>query len=203
MTQKTRIILFLSFAILCFCTFTVFSFLAEIHKMRRLPVIGQVGDFSLTDANGQTFTSTDLEHKVWVADFFFTTCSDICPMLSKHMAFLSESFKNKSGAIALVSFTVNPEVDSPEVLRNYAKKYPSSSKEKAEENWHFLTGSREAITEIARKGFKLGSIEEPIFHSSSFTLVDRYGFIRGYYDGTTTEGVDKLMKDARKLIKEK
>ena len=148
--------------------------------------------FALKDSTGREFNSGELKGKVWVASFFFATCSDICPRISENMAFLSRTFKEVEN-ITLVSMTVNPEQDSPEVLARYAKNFGN------QKNWHFLTGTRSAITGVAVNSFKLGDIKEPVFHSASLPLVDAQGFIRGYYDGTKEEEVDRLLKDAAHL----
>jgi protein SCO1/2 len=162
----------------------------------KMPVIGRVGDFTLLDTNGNDFSLSKLKGKVWVVDFFFTTCSDICPMMTKHMAQISRSFELLSD-IALVSITVNPENDTPGVLKEYAQK------QKANKQWHFLTGTREEITDLMINHFKIGAKEEPIFHSSYFALVDRYGMIRGYYEGTDQEAINRLFKDVSRVLKER
>jgi protein SCO1/2 len=181
--------------IFLFLFFTLYFFKQEFERPK-LPLISPVKPFTLTDQNQKQVGLKNLHGRVWVASFFFTTCGDICPMMSKHMASLSRTFEG-APSVALVSISVNPEFDTPEVLNSYAKKYD------ARKNWFFLTGSREEISEIALNSFKLGSIEEPVFHSSYFTLVDRSGFIRGYYDGTKTEDIQKLFKEAARLIKER
>ena len=196
MKSKNILVGFTLFLILSLSlTFAVFSFIKE-SPSPPLPILGQVQDFILKDATGQRFHSDQLRGKVWIASFFFTTCSDICPVISKNMAALSRSFEKVKGVV-LVSITVNPEQDSPQALTLYAKKYRGDRK-----NWYFLTGSRGAITEVVVDSFKVGDIKEPVFHSVSFPLVDTKGFIRGYYDGTKQEEVDRLLKDAVRLVKE-
>lgn len=176
--------------------FTLFSFIKET-KAPPLPLLGEVHPFLLKDSVGQEFHSEkNLRGKVWIAAFFFTTCSDICPVLSKNMASLSRAFEKVEG-IHLVSITVNPEQDSPETLTRYAQTFQGNQK-----NWHFLTGPRETITQVAVGSFKLGDIQEPVFHSGSFPLVDSRGFIRGYYDGTKEKEVNRLFQDAVRLVKE-
>ena len=93
---------------------------------------------------------------------------------------------------------MNPEFDSPQILKNYQDQFKSIA-----DNWHLLTGKREEIKEIALNSFKLGKIDEPIFHSPHFTLIDRHGSIRGYYKGTEKQEIDKLFADAAKLVKER
>ncbi|HLF17874.1 MAG TPA: SCO family protein [Candidatus Omnitrophota bacterium] len=193
--NKILTIILISLAIILFLAFTVYSFVKETQK-KSLPILGQVLDLTLTNDKGEPYRLRSLTGKVWVADFFFTTCSDICPMMTKHMAALSRSFE-QINKIRLVSITVNPEYDTANVLAEYAKKQNATDK------WLFLTGERQQITDLVVKSFKLGSMDEPIFHSSYFSLVDKHGLIRGYYDGTKQEEINRLFKDAASLIKEK
>lgn len=174
---------------------TTLLFRFESQK-KPLPVLGQVRDFQLLDSKGKDFTLHQLRGKVWVADFIFTTCGDICPRMSKHMAALQRSF-NLRDDVAFVSITVNPEYDSPEVLAKYAEEYQANTT-----HWYFLTGSREKITDLMLKSFKMGSVEEPIFHSAMFALVDRNRYIRGYYDGTKQESMNQLFHDMARVLKE-
>ena len=160
---------------------------------RQMDVLGQVGNFHLTNSNGQTVTLKDLRGKVWVADFFFTTCGSTCPMLSAHMGRLQKLFKPYSD-VRLVSFTVNPENDNPQILKVYAQKFHADPN-----RWIFLTGSREELTKVVVGSFKLGDIRNPIFHSSYFVLVDRKGRIRGYYDGTEGKIIEKIAADLKRL----
>ena len=158
-------------------------------------ILGNIHDFQLINSENQKVTLKDFKDKIWVADFFFTTCSGICPMLSGHMSRLQKTFKDYPD-VKLVSFSVNPEQDNPEALKAYAKKFQADTRQ-----WIFLTGSREEITRLAVGSFKMGDINEPINHSSYFTLVDRDGRIRGYYDTADVRNIDNVIKDVRKLLK--
>ena len=195
MNKRFLIVTGIVFSLILFLLMTAYFF-GQATRNIALPIYGEVNDFYLTDVNGKELGLPDLRNKVWVANFFFTTCSDICPMMTKHMAELNRSFELVPG-IDLVSITVNPENDSPQVLRKYKQL------QKAKKNWVFLTGPREAITDLAVKSFKLGDIKEPIFHSAKFALVDKSGLIRGYYDGTNQPEINKLFKDCARLLKEK
>ena len=201
--MKKKFLIITAGAVILFGLCTVWNFQRELRHPQ-LPVLGQVKPFSLTDSKGQPFYSQQLENKVWIVDFFFTTCSDVCPMMSKHMASLSRSFELVP-AVTLVSISVNPDYDSPEVLAKYAKKYEARRVGSAtrNKNWYFLTGPYEKIKEISVGTFKLGSVEEPIFHSTYLPLVDRHGLIRGFYDGTDQEAMNKLFKDVAELLKER
>ncbi len=163
------------------------------HPSARLNVYGQVRDFHLTNSDGQFITLKNLQGKVWVADFFFTTCGNLCPMMSGHMSRLQELFKPYPD-VRLVSFSVNPENDTPQALKAYAQKFHADT-----HRWIFLTGSRDDITKVAVNSFKLGDIREPIFHSSYFVLVDRQGKIRGYYDSTDSKNIERIIKDVKQL----
>jgi protein SCO1/2 len=178
-----------------FCFFAIYFFQKEV-KRPKLPAIKAVEPFQLTDAEGKTFDSSELKGRVWVADFFFTTCADVCPMMTKHMADLSRTFEMIKG-VHFVSITVNPETDTPTKLQEYAKNVKSNNKQ-----WHFLTGDRREISRIMLENFKLGSKDEPIFHSTYFALVDRNGYVRGYYDGTDKDRISQLFKDISLLLKE-
>ncbi len=196
MIPKRFIPIVLTATLVLFTFFTVFFFKQAV-KSAGLPVVGYVNDFELIDTNNKPFTLGQLRGKVWIADFFFTTCSGICPIMSKNMATLHRSYVLEKD-VRLVSFSVNPENDSPEVLAKYAQKLKADTKK-----WHFLTGSREAIQKVVVNSFKLGAVDEPIFHSSYFVLVDKKAQIRGYYDGTKNEDLQRLFKDTASLMKDR
>jgi len=193
--RKFRITLIIVLAIALFIAFTAFLFTRKTEH-RELPILGQVQDFNLFDEKGKEFSLSKLQGGIWIANFFFTTCGDICPVMSKNMASLHRSFALVDD-VTQVSITVNPEFDSSDVLQKYAEKYRANTSK-----WHFLTGTRGQITELVVNSFKLGSIEEPIFHSSKFSLVDRQGKIRGYYDGVQPGEVSQLFIDIAMLLKE-
>lgn len=165
-----------------------------------LPVIAQVPEFSLTDRDGEIFSSQALLGRPWVADFVFTRCQVSCPVMTVRMAELKPQLPP---GVQLVSVSVDPEHDTPEVLAAYAEKY------EAGDDWHFLTGSREVIYPLIRGGFKLGvqpadpeeegSSAEPITHSTRFVLVDAQGGIRGYYDAFDKAALGRLLRDVRRL----
>ena len=164
---------------------------------QRLPVLGQVNAFELTSSEGKLFGLQNLLGKVWVADFVFTTCSGLCPLMTRSMTQLFRSYQLVPD-VNYVSISVNPETDTPEVLQAYAKGQKADTR-----LWHFLTGRREDIQKLAVESFKIGSVEEPIFHSGKFALVDRYGNIRGYYEISEAEELSRLFKDISRLLKER
>jgi len=182
----------------CILSFSFMVYLFKLEaKPKDLPVIGQVANFTLFDSNSDEFTLNHLKGKVWLANFIFTTCSDICPIMSKNIASLHRSYVLENG-VEMVSISVNPEYDTPEVMASYAEKFNAKTGK-----WHFLTGPREQIKKLSLNSFKIGSIDEPIFHSAYFALVDRYANIRGYYDGTKKEDIEVLFKDIAQLLREK
>jgi protein SCO1/2 len=167
---------------------------------RALPSYGTVPPFQLTNQDSQPFGSDKVAGKIWIADFVFTTCPGPCPIISTRMSELQKPLEKSD--VRLVSFTVDPEKDTPEVLRVYADKL-----RKQPFRWDFLTGPLDAITSLSRDGFKLAIAagEEPgsgPVHSTRFVLVDRRGTIRGYYDALAADGVTKLLADTNHLLRE-
>ncbi|MBA2433308.1 MAG: SCO family protein [Chthoniobacterales bacterium] len=175
---------------------------AQARKLasRALVNYGHVPSFQLTNQEGQPFGSEQLQGKIWIASFIFTTCPGPCPMISSRMSGLQKPLKNTD--VHLVSFTVDPETDTPEVLREYAAKLKARPG-----HWDFLTGQQEYIFELMRNGFKLavGEGDEdsggPI-HTTRAVLVDRTGAIRGYYDMTAGDVPTKLAADAHHLLRD-
>lgn len=164
--------------------------------VKPLPFLGQVPEFTLTDASGAIFESKQLGGKVWVADFIFTSCGGPCPLLSAKMATLQNEFASESD-FHLISISVDPKRDTPEVLSEYAKRHQVNPK-----LWTFLTGKNDEIQNLLVKGLKIGSGEEPIYHSTRFVLVDGVMRIRGYYDGTEAADIKRLKADINVLSNE-
>ncbi len=161
-----------------------------------LPVLGQIGEFTLTDQSGAPFGSAQLAGKLYVADFFFTSCSGICPVMSKAMGDLQTQFADEL-RISFVSITVDPATDTPEVLTRYAARYKAEAG-----RWHFLTGEAEAVQRLAKERFLLGYGDEPVNHSGRFVLVDGTGAIRGFYFGTEAASIEALKHDLHRLLSE-
>lgn len=160
-----------------------------------------IDDFSFTNQNGKVITQKDYEGKIYVADFFFTTCPTICPKMTDNMAWLQSQIKDNS-KVKLVSFSVTPDIDSVPVLKKYAQE-----KGIIDSKWNLLTGNKKDIYYLARKSFlvvKTGSPEElyDMVHTENFVLVDQKKRIRGFYDGTNLEEVKKLLEDINFLSQE-
>ncbi|MEM9881590.1 MAG: SCO family protein [Planctomycetota bacterium] len=160
-------------------------------------------NFTLTNQAGQAVTTDDLRGKVWAADFFFTQCPGICPMLFASMVEVRDHFATHPHAdeLSLVSFTLDPENDTAEVLAETAAAIDATP-----DQWQFFTGDRAAIWRLSEQGFKLGVAEtpddpvNPISHPGKIVLVDRDGIIRGFYDGLTRDGVAALKRDLARLL---
>ena len=192
MNQKIRFIIYGIVAVMLLVTFLF----KESSTLDDLPISGSVPDFQFTDSNGETITREDMEGKVWVADFIFTTCTMACPIMTGNMNLIHKSFKDDNN-VRIISISVYPEYDTPEVLKEYASRYNANT-----DRWHFLTGPEESVKNIIKTGFKIGDYEDIIFHSEKFALVDVRGNIRGYYSGMETEDMSKLKKDIKRLLRE-
>ena len=176
--------------------FLIISFFYKYSQpVKELPEIGNIPQFEFTNSDGNTVTLDNLKGKVWVADFIFTTCTMACPMMTGNMNIVHKKFK-KNDNVRLVSISVYPEYDTPEVLKNYASQYDADT-----EKWLFLTGKEDAVKDIIRDGFKIGDYEDIIFHSEKFALVDKKGIIRAYYNGMKSEDMKQLKKDINALLK--
>lgn len=160
----------------------------------------RVGSFQLINQYGDSLTDRDFSNTIYVADFFFTTCPGICLAMAKQMVRVQEANKEELD-FKILSHTVQPEVDSPSVLLEYAAFYNADPA-----IWQFATGERMDIFNLARKSYfaatlEIGGDEGEMVHTENFVLVDKEKRIRGIYDGTSTEEVDKLIEDIELLRK--
>jgi len=156
-----------------------------------------IADFKLTNQNGKTITQDDYKDKIYVANFFFTTCQTICPIMTDHMSQLQEKLKDND-EVLLLSHTVMPEVDTVAQLKRYALE-----KGVIDSKWNLVTGSKKEIYDLARKSY-LAAKENPgdpygLIHTENTLLIDKKRRHRGYYDGTLPEDIDRLLKDIEKL----
>jgi len=163
-----------------------------------------IGDFTFINQNNDLISEKEVEDKVFVAEYFFTTCTNICPIMNGEMQRVYAKYKSQDD-FRILSFTVNPEVDSVSVMKAYAEEHGAGSK------WHFLTGNKENLYALARKSFfvlkpaeaeNIGDAGSDFIHTNNFVLVDKQRRIRGYYDGTRPTSVDSLMTDIGQLLKE-
>lgn len=165
-------------------------------------VVTKVTPFVLTDANGATVTLESLKGRVWVADFFFTYCSGLCPRMHEQMKKIWSETRDWAAVQRLgdaplfVSITADPKRDTPEALAEYAKLWGVN-----DDRWKFLTGSVDAIHDLSVKGFLLANEKgNPDTHSGKFVLIDRDGNVRGHYDGTDEEALKRLRVDLLKVL---
>ena len=170
--------------------------------------IGQghtIGNFSFQNQDNKTINQREIEGKVFVAEYFFTTCKSICPIMNQQMKRVQLAFKDNPN-FKILSFTVDPEVDSVEQLKRYA-----NSLNAVKNQWHFLTGKKEDLYGVARKSFFVlkpaeaanqGDVGSDFIHTNNFVLVDQKKRIRGYYDGTSKKEVTQLIRDINQLFEE-
>jgi protein SCO1/2 len=175
---------------------------AQVHQLtnRTISSYGVLPSFEFVNQDAQPFGTAQLAGRIWIADFIFTSCPGPCPIISSRMSELQKPLEKTD--IHLVSFTVDPEKDTPEVLQAYAEKLHAQPN-----RWDFLTGDRAAIYALARDGFKLAvsdgtDVAGMPVHSTRVVLVDRRGVIRGYYDALAPDAVTKLLADANHLFRE-
>jgi protein SCO1/2 len=158
---------------------------------------GTVPGFVLTDQTGQPFRSAErLTGRVWLANFIFTNCMGPCPRMTSQMKQVLATAKGVAD-LQVVSFTIDPDRDMPEVLAAYAKRFQADPK-----NWHFLTGSRADLRMLSWDTFHLGGVGGALEHSTRFVLMDRKGRIRGYYETSDSESISKLLEDIQTVAKE-
>ncbi|PWB28363.1 SCO family protein [Flavobacterium sp. HTF] len=160
-----------------------------------------IADFSFVNQNGETITQKNYEGKIYVADFFFTTCGSICPKMSTNLVEVQKAVLNNP-KVMLLSHTVFPEVDSVSVLKAYAIKYGV-----VDSKWNLVTGDKKEIYTMARKSYlavKLGKPDQlyDMVHTENFVLVDQKRRVRGFYDGTDKEDIKRLLEDIDFLCKE-
>lgn len=156
-----------------------------------------IADFSLINQNGKIITQEDYTDKIYVADFFFTTCQTICPIMTGNMLKLQEKLKNDN-AVLLLSHTVTPEIDSVAQLKKYAV-----AKGVNDAKWNLVTGDKKEIYDLARKSYLVAKDapfqQYDLIHTENFVLVDKKKRIRGFYDGTNPEAIKKLLADIKIL----
>jgi protein SCO1 len=160
-----------------------------------LPSYGVVPDFTLTDQSNRVFQSKQqLDGKVWVANFIFTTCSGPCPRMTSQFRKLRDEVRDDP-KLRMVSFTIDPARDTPEALATYGKTFAANP-----DKWFFLTGAQKDLHQLSRHVFLLGDVDGSLEHSSRFVLVDTQSRIRGFYDSSDVEAMQKLMTDLRSLL---
>ena len=176
----------------------------DYYKVK-LPVLSHVQNFSFISQNGKTISRNDLEGKVYVTEYFFTTCKGICPKMNENMKQVFEKFRDRSD-FAIISHTAMPETDSVPLMKRYEEKmiglnpaYPAK--------WYFLTGQKDSLYRMASESYLLdneknsvGNIADRFIHTQFFALVDKEQQVRGIYDGLKTDELNQLEKDIEKLL---
>lgn len=176
----------------------------EERPLEGLQIFSAVPEFSFVETNGRRITLAELKGKVWLVNFIYTNCPDTCPVQSAQMRQIQEDFQNEKD-LRLVSITVDPTRDTPQVLSQYAKRFSADPA-----RWFFLTEEKETIYKFAQDGFRLGAVELPHenrsesgathTHSPRFVLIDRDAQIRGYYVSTDAEAMKRLSRDLKVLL---
>jgi protein SCO1/2 len=198
----------ITFIILIFGIWAVPKIVRSLSKPD-MAVIGKVPDFSFTNQDGTNINNSYYSEKIYVVEFFFTTCPTICPIMNRNMVKIQNKFYGNPN-FGIASFTIDPSYDTPRVLKEYAQEYGITLK-----NWHLLTGEKEKIYKLANEGFNLyvgedTNVEGGFEHSGFFALIDQEGNIRSrkdehgnpiiYYDGLEEEGIKMLIEDIKKLL---
>ena len=202
MSKKT--IFYISFfVVLVLGFYWIMTKLIPDFSKSRFEPIGRVLPFSFTNQDGKLFTENDVSGKVFVAEYFFTTCKSICPRMNGNMKTVYERFKNEKDFLIL-SHTCDPETDSAARLKKYA-----DSMDVVTSKWIFLTGRKDSLYHQARYSYKIDdpnnnlmSIEQDFLHSQFFALVDKKGRVKKIYDGLKQSEVETMMADIKQLLKE-
>ncbi|TNF44120.1 MAG: SCO family protein, partial [Cytophagales bacterium] len=158
-----------------------------------------IPEFSFMNQNGESMGRAEMEGKITIVDFFFTSCPSICPIMSKEMERVNDMFRDES-RVQIMSISIDPEYDTPEILKSYADRHNAIPGK-----WHFLSGPKEETYQLAKCGFVLPTLDgngvpDDFVHSDKFVLIDEQGRIRGYYSGTDREAVDLLMLETKVLL---
>jgi len=228
--MKKNWIWYVGFFVLLFAGYYVFVFSQTDISQSNLPVINNnVQEFAFTDQNGKTITEKDVDGKVYVTEYFFTTCKGICPKMNTNMRRVFDEYKSDS-SFMIISHTCMPETDSVPLLKKYEQKMLTSSINKntdgsykmintasaleipANNSWHFVTGDKAKLYDMARHSYLIDNnktdttttnIDDQFIHTQLFALVDKQTRVRGIYDGLKEDEIQKLLKDIQGLLKEK
>lgn len=228
--RKKKLWIYLAFFGVLLTGFYFAVFRGYDFNKTNLPVINPlVPEFQFTDQNGQPFTRKNTEGKVYVAEYFFTTCRGICPKMNANMRRVFDAYKDEHDFL-IVSHTCMPETDSVPLMKAYEQKMlkgtlvknedgsykinslgiDSASAPIAQKSWYFVTGQKEELYKMARQGYMIDNgkpdstqrIQDQFIHTQFFALVDRYGRVRAIYDGLKEEEIQKLLTDIKGVLKE-
>ena len=201
--MKKKAVIYLGFFLVLLGGFYAALMYTTDFEHVKLPVLNTVQPFTFLRQDGKQVSQADVKQRVYVAEYFFTTCKGICPKMNKNMKSIYEAFKNEKDFM-IISHTVNPEIDTLPVMKHYADSLGA-----AVDNWWFVTGTKESLYKAARESYLLDdpknntkSINEQFLHTQFFSLIDRQGRVRGVYDGLKKDELTQLMHDIEELIKE-
>lgn len=205
--MKKKLIIYGTFFILLLGGFLFVLSLTKGFFDVKLPVMSYVQDFSFTDQNNQTVNGHSLDGKVYVTEYFFTTCKGICPKMNANMKNVFEKFKNEKD-FAVLSHTSMPETDSVPLMKLYEEKMIGKNPQYAAK-WYFVTGTKDSLYNMARQSYLLDNnknnnvnIEDHFIHTQFFALVDKQKRVRGIYDGLKLNEIARLDEDIAELLKE-
>ena len=204
--MKRKWALYGGFFVVLMAAFYYFLFAGTEYYKVKLPVLTYVQDFSFIDQEGKTVTQNDMAGKVYVAEYFFTTCKGICPIMNANMKTIFDEFRLEP-QFAILSHTCMPETDSVPLLKKYELKMLAGE---INHNWYFVTGNKDSLYKIARQSYLLDNeknnsvnIKNQFIHTQFFALVDKQRRLRGVYDGLNNGELKKHTGDIKDLIKEK
>ena len=205
--MKKKLIIYSAFFVFLIAGFWFFLSFTKGFFEVKLPVMNYVQNFSFIDQNGKTVNEHNFDGKVYVTEYFFTTCKGICPKMNANMQNVFQKFKNEND-FAILSHTSMPETDSVPLMKAYEEKMIGKNPAFAAK-WYFVTGSKDSLYKMARQSYLLDNdknnhinIEDNFIHTQFFALVDRQKRVRGIYDGLKLDEIARLETDIQDLLKE-
>jgi len=201
--MKKKLLWIGGFFIVLLAAFYYFLFAGTDYYRAKLPVLNYVHNFSFINQDGKTLEQRNMEGKVYVTEYFFTTCKGICPKMNQNMKTVYDKFKTEPD-FAIISHTCMPETDSVPLLKAYAKMMNAGA------NWFFVTGNKDSLYKMARESYLLDNeknnsmnIKDQFIHTQFFALVDKESRVRGIYDGLKNDEIEKLSNDIKDLLRER
>lgn len=207
MSNKKTVIILVSFFILLSAVFMTYFYKETRQKTRSLPVLGNPGHkvtaFSFLDQDSNMVTNADVKNKMYVVEYFFTTCKGICPKMNENMTKVYNAFRGND-QVMILSHTVDPKKDTVGAMKAYSLRFEAEPKQ-----WKFLTGDKKELYDMARYSYLVTAsddtasvdIESDFIHTDRFVLVDKDGRVRGQYEGTNAGSVGQLIADMNELLK--
>jgi protein SCO1 len=207
--QKKTTIFLLSFFIILGAIFMGYYYKVSRETPKTLPILGEgdhrVRQFSFINQDGKKVTNDDVKGKVYVVEYFFTTCKGICPKMNENISKVYQAFKGNN-KVMILSHTVDPLKDTVEAMKEYSLRFEADPSQ-----WLFLTGDKKELYDMARYSYLVTAaddtatvdIQSDFIHTDRFVLVDEIGHIRGQYEGTNKGSIDQLIGDIKELLKEK